>query len=270
MSATVLVNGVPAATVDALDRGLQYADGLFETLAVLDGRTRLLDLHLERLDAGCRRLGLQAPPAELLAREVASVAPAPRAVVKVIVTRGPAGRGYRPPAAPAQTRIVTGYPYPAYPSSWLASGVQARTCRTRLGDSTVLAGLKHLGRLEQVLARAEWQDESIAEGLMLDARDHVACGTQSNLFLVACDRLLTPPVDRCGVAGVMRQAVFEWSRGGQRAAIEADIRPGDLFDADEVFVTNAVIGAWRLAALDGRRLGETGCAREFMAWLETR
>lgn len=270
MSVTVLVNGLAGAMVDALDRGLQYGDGLFETLAVRDGRVRLLDLHLERLEAGCRRLGLQAPSADLLVREVASVASGPQAVVKVIVTRGPAGRGYRPPPEPAQTRIVAGYPYPAYPRAWHEEGVRARTCVTRIGDSPALAGLKHLGRLEQVLARAEWQEESVAEGLMLDARGNVACGTQSNLFIERGGRLLTPAADRCGVSGVMRQAVLEWSQGRAQPVAEAAIRPGDLLDADEVFVTNAVIGAWRLAELDGSRLGQTGCAREFMAWLDCR
>ncbi len=270
MSATVLVNGVAGATVDALDRGLQYGDGLFETLAVRDGRVRLLDLHLERLRDGCRRLGLQAPPADLLVREVAMVAPVSPAVVKVIVTRGPAGRGYRPPPRPTQTRIVAAFQYPAYPAAWREDGVRARICVTRMADSPALAGLKHLGRLEQVLARAEWHDESVAEGLMLDARGHVACGTQSNLFLAMGGELRTPAVDRCGVSGVMRRAVFEWSLGRGQPAAEATIRPGDLLEADEAFVTNAVIGAWRLAELDGRRLGQTGCAREFMAWLDFR
>lgn len=270
MTATVLVNGLAGAMIDALDRGLQYGDGLFETLAVRDGRIRLAEAHWQRLAAGCRRLGLEAPPTGVLEQEVSEVAAGPRSVVKVIVTRGPAGRGYRPPPAPAQTRVVAGYPYPDWPAAWREQGVRVRTCVTRMADSPALAGLKHLGRLEQVLARAEWRDESIAEGLMLDVRGHVACGTQSNLFAVRGGRLLTPAVDRCGVAGVMRQAVMRWSQGRDQPVAEAQIRPGELLDADEVFVTNAVIGAWRIAELDGRRLGQTGCAREFMAWLDSR
>lgn len=270
MSVAVLVNGVAGGTVDALDRGLQYGDGLFETLAVHDGRVRLLDLHLERLAAGCQRLGLEAPPADLLLGEVATVAAGRQVVVKVIVTRGPAGRGYRPPQRPVQTRVVAAFPYPAYPPAWYEGGVRARSCVTRIADSPALAGLKHLGRLEQVLARAEWNDESIAEGLMLDARGNLACGTQSNLFIEMGGALRTPAVDRCGVSGVMRRAVLDWAQRRGQPAAEATIRPGDLLEADEAFVTNAVAGAWRLAELDGRRLRQTGRAREFMAWLDSR
>jgi 4-amino-4-deoxychorismate lyase len=263
----VLVNGEPATTIDVMDRGLQYGDGLFETIAMRKGRPRLLAYHLERLAEGCNRLGIASPDAAVLGREIAKTATAPDCVVKVIVTRGSSGRGYRPPTNAAPTRIVAAFPWPVLAGERTPDGARLRFCDTRLSSNTRLAGLKHLGRLEQVLARGEWDDEDIAEGLMLDEAGMLVCGTQSNLFVLAGEELLTPRVDRCGVAGVMRRAVLEWASRRGMAAREVAMRPQDLFAAAEVFVTNALIGALPVRELDGRVLGRGTIAVEFNRWL---
>jgi 4-amino-4-deoxychorismate lyase len=259
-----LVNGCEADSISLQDRGLQYGDGLFETIAIRRGRPRLLDLHLARLSEGCARLGLPMPDEALLASEIAAVTASQEQVVKLILTRGVAGRGYRPPGHPEPTRIVAAYAAP----SARPGDARVRTCRTRLGSSPSLAGLKHLGRLEQVLARSEWQDEGISEGLMLDAEGHAVCGTQSNLFLLRRGELLTPLLDRAGVDGVMRRAVLRWAPGQCIVAREARLRAEDLHDAEEVFLTNALVGAWPVVELDGRALGRGDVATEFNVWLE--
>jgi 4-amino-4-deoxychorismate lyase len=264
----VLVNGRPGNTLDVLDRGLQYGDGLFETVAIRAGRPRLLRHHLERLADGCRRLLMDAPDPDLIAREIAEVVRAPAAVVKVIVTRGIGGRGYRPPKGLQASRIVASFPWPDHSGGQSAAGIRLRTCTTRLSSNPRLAGIKHLGRLEQVLARAEWQDDSIAEGLMLDEAGHVVCGTQSNLFALIAGELVTPRVDRCGVAGVMRRAVLEWASGRGVPTREVDLRPQELPGAAEMFVTNAIVGAWPARELDGRALPRGTMAAEFNRWLE--
>jgi 4-amino-4-deoxychorismate lyase len=260
----VLVNGLESDSLPVADRGLHYADGLFETIAVRRGRPRLLDLHLQRLTLGCARLGLPPPDAELIAREVRTVITSQEQVVKLVLTRGAAGRGYRPPERAAPTRVVAGYETPAKPSPH----GRVRTCATRLAWSPALAGLKHLGRLEQVLARAEWRDEQIGEGLMLDPEGFVVCGTQSNLFMCRDGGLVTPSVDRAGVDGVMRRVVLRWARERCMVAREDRLRPGDLDGADEVFLTNALLGAWPVRELDGRPVKRGSLATEFNAWLE--
>lgn len=262
----VIVDGTADGVLDPLDRGLQYGDGLFETLAWRNGRPRLVDYHLERLVAGCERLGIPAPASGTLLAEMAAAAAGPAATVKVIITRGSGPRGYRPPPAPRPRRIVAGFAAaePA-PGPW-----NARSCRTRLGRNPALAGLKHLGRLEQVLARAEWSDPDVHEGLMQDELGRVVCGTQSNVFAVAGQRLLTPAVDECGVAGVMRRAVLAFARERGIEAAEVRLDVAGLLAAEEVFVTNALIGARALATLDGRPLGRGRLHEEFSAWLETR
>jgi 4-amino-4-deoxychorismate lyase len=265
---SVLVNGSRQTTIDALDRGLQYGDGLFETIRIRRGRPRLLTLHLERLAEGCNRLRLPPPDEGQLRQEITAVSAEPESVVKVIVTRGVGDRGYRPSLRPTPTRIVATSALPDRPAECYSKGARLRTCRVRLSPNPALAGLKHLCRLEQVLARAEWQDESIAEGLMLDDQGLVVCGTQSNVFALAGGELLTPRVDRCGVAGVMRRAVLQWAARNALVARETSLRPEELMAASEVFLTNALIGAWPACELDGQALARGTMAAEFNRWLD--
>jgi len=267
----IRVNGQPSTALPVLDRGLQYGDGLFETIAIRRGRARLLEYHLERLYAGCARLGIPAPAAALLRTEIAAASAvvagsfATAATVKLIVTRGTGPRGYRPPAAAQPTCIVIGE---AATGPTATAAVTLRLCTTRLGRNPALAGLKHLCRLEQVLAQAEWDDPAIDEGLMMDDRGQLVCGTQSNIFLLLDGQLLTPRVDQCGVAGVMRRAVLEWAHTASLDAREAILWPADLERASEAFMTNALAGARPVASIDGRGLRRGTIAERFNAWLE--
>jgi len=247
----VLINGKPGDCVAATDRGLLYGDGLFETLAVVGGRPCLWPRHLERLELGCARLGISAPERACLARETARVIGGnQRGVLKIVVTRGSGGRGYRrEPAAPSR-RILQFFPPPDYPVAWSQTGVAIRFCATPLSANPVLAGIKHLNRLEQVLARAEWQASEIAEGLMADEQGRVVEGTMSNLFVVSSGELWTPPVDRSGVAGVMRALVLDIAlRQGIPARVR-EIRRPDLERADALFLTNSLIGIWPVRKLE--------------------
>ncbi len=262
----VLVNG-SAGLLDPLDRGLQYGDGLFETMAVQDGRARFLASHLGRLDAGARRLAMPSPDPEHLSAQISAAWPHGRGVVKLFWTRGVAGRGYRPPASPQPTCIAAGFAWPEWPASAWSEGIRLRYCRTRLGNNAALAGIKHLNRLEQVLARAEWSDERIAEGLMLDHLGQVISGTQSNLFAVIDGLLLTPALDQCGVDGVMRRAFWRWAAGNGITVAEASLRPEALETATEIFVTNALIGAWPVRELAGKPVPAGSYAGRFNSWL---
>lgn len=258
----ILVNGKKTRTVDALDRGFHYGDGLFETIAVINGRPRLWQSHMERLEEGCRRLGLPAPNPQLLAGEAArALQGCDRAVLKLLISRGPGGRGYGPPEHPAVTRVISVSPAPNYPARFYDEGITIRLCETRLGYNPALAGIKHLNRLEQVMARREWGDPEVPEGLMLDMEGSVAEGTMSNVFLRRGDRLRTPPVNRCGVAGVMRKWVMEHGSG---LGLEIEVSPISLdaiHEADELFLTNAVIGIWPVRQLGITEFRQTVAAR---------
>lgn len=262
----VLVNG-RVGQLDPLDRGLQFGDGLFETMAVRDGRARFVDWHLERLAEGAQRLALPMLDRDRALGQIAAAWPRGQGVVKLIWTRGPAGRGYQPLAQVEPTCIAAGFEWPARPAAAWSEGVLLRYCRTRMARSPALAGIKHLNRLEQVLARAEWDDERIAEGLMLDTMGQVISGTQSNLFAVIAGRIVTPTLDQCGVAGVMRHAFGGWSARRGNAVVERNLLPEELETATEIFVTNALIGAWPVRALEERQLLAGSQATEFNSWL---
>jgi len=250
----MLINGQLRDTIPVGDRGLQYGDGLFETLAVVAGRPCLWERHLARLAAGCRRLGITPLNRGRLAAE-AQVLTAGQAhgVLKILVTRGSGGRGYRPPQGAEPTRVLSFHPMPDYPTDWWRSGVRVRLCQTRLGTNPGLAGIKHLNRLEQVLARAEWDAPEIAEGLMRDVDGRWVEGTRTNLFLVREDGLLTPALGRCGIAGVMRGLVLERARDRGLRTLEADVGAADLAGARGLFLTNSLIGIWPVRKLEGRR-----------------
>ncbi|KLD65935.1 aminodeoxychorismate lyase [Dyella japonica] len=239
MTDRVLVNGAPSVTVSAFDRGLSYGDGLFETVRFVDGVAPLWPRHMDRLRESCIRLRLPAPDAPQLAREAALVIEGmDDAVVRITLTRGLGERGYAPPQAVAPTRVVTGFDAPAMTGDAYREGLRVRWCDTRLAAQPLLAGMKHLNRLEQVLARAEWSDPTVAEGLLCDAEGQVISGTMSNLFAVLDGALVTPALDRCGVAGVARAEILA-SRPGVRIQ---GLRPVELARAREVFLSSSVRG----------------------------
>lgn len=250
----ILVNGQPADHLPVTDRGLAYGDGLFETLAVRHGVALYWDRHMARLREGCARLGLPAPDIALLSREAHTLlASGEYAALKLILTRGSGPRGYRAPSNPQCTRILMGLDASRPPPDWQTLGVDVRICRTRLSRNPTLAGIKHLNRLEQVLARAEWQDE-FQEGIMLDTEGHVVEGTMSNLFMIRDGHLATPLLDQCGVAGITRARLMEMARGLGIPVRECLLREADLRAAQGLFLTNTLIGLWPVRSLEGRAL----------------
>lgn len=211
----VLVDGVAADTVDVADRGFQYGHGMFETCRIVAGRVPLWAYHRARLIDTAPRLGIVFDVAALEEELVELIADQQAAVLKLVVTAGASGRGYRK-CNGAAGRIVSVFPMPAERID-RRGGVTVCLCRTRLAIQPALAGLKHLNRLEQVLARAEWSDPDVAEGLMCDTDGRLIGGTTTNLFLVAGNRVVTAALDRCGVAGVMRRLLSRHRHSYRRA-----------------------------------------------------
>jgi 4-amino-4-deoxychorismate lyase len=247
------INGVEARQISADDRGLCYGDGLFETMRLRNGVIAHLARHLARLRAGCERLALHRVDLAQIAGEITAVAGTQAdGVLKLIVTRGSGSRGYRPSGAENPTRIVTWHPARASDAATAVAGVRARHCTTPVNENAALAGLKHLNRLDSVLARSEWTDPEIAEGLMSDSRGCIIGGTMSNVFAVRNQTLLTPLLDRCGVSGIMRGLVIESARAAGIATEERNLTRADLATADELFLTNAVLGIWPVRALESR------------------
>ncbi len=249
-----LVNGRLRDCVSPGDRGFQYGDGVFETITVLNGAPRLWDRHIRRLLGGCERLGFRRlPNSAILAAEAQSICTdVERGVLKIIVTRGHAGRGYAAEVTAEPTRVVAIAAWPDYPKANAVDGVAVRHCRTTLSRDPQLAGTKHLNRLAQIMARAEWGDE-YAEGLMSDTQGNVIEGTMSNIFLVHRGAILTPDLSETGVAGVMRELVMERAGALGMPVTITTVGRTRLAQADELFLTNSLIGIWPVTKLETRQ-----------------
>ena len=259
---TLLINGLtpadPSRAIAADDRGLHYGDGLFETMRVLGGEVRFLDDHLQRLFSSCERLGIGAPDKQTLLAEITQLARgSSNGVLKIIVTRGASGRGYRPARSAASNRLISLHSV----SEVSQSPLRLRWCETRLGRNASLAGMKHLNRLEQVLAQREWDEGEFDEGLMMDTEGEVVCATAGNLFAVRDGSLITPDLRFCGVRGVMRTQVLKAAAQLQLGVSEEPLWPHDLESASEVFITNAVRGIRSAGSLDSLQWSEPSIAR---------
>ncbi len=248
----ILVNGHIDDRIAAKDRGLQYGDGLFETIAYRNKQLEFFDAHLARLLLGCDRLAI---PTTFLADlkndlEVITAELDADMVIKIIITRGSGGRGYKSPDLITPTRIVSTHPIPEYTAS-NTCGVKVISCKQIVSENPQLAGIKHLNRLEQVIARSEWSKASIAEGLMANIHGHIIEGTMSNVFMVKNNQLMTPELSLSGINGIMRQHVLSMAKQLGLTTNEVSLTYDDLVNADEAFLTNSLISIWPITSVDG-------------------
>lgn len=250
----ILIDGRLEDRLSAFDRGLAYGDGVFRTMRACRGCIPHWRRHYAKLLHDCRRLSIVCPPEVSLQNDVRRILAAePDCVVKIVVTRGQGGRGYAATAEQFPLRIVASFPLPAVVPDRARLGVRVRWCETRVSVQAALAGVKHLNRLDSVLARQEWTGAEIAEGLMLDPQGQVVEGTMSNVFILEGQALATPILDQAGVAGVQRERLLSLASRLDLTPVEARITPRRLLAADQVYVTNSVIGLWWVSSLDERR-----------------
>jgi 4-amino-4-deoxychorismate lyase len=268
MPTACLVNGVEGALLDPLDRGLQYGDGVFRTLRVEHGQPRWWGEQLTKLAADASRLALACPCDSLWQADLANLAGRiSGGVLKLLLTRGSGARGYRPPEDAASTRILIYDPTPPASDIWPAVGLNVRLCDLRLSAQPRLAGIKHLNRLESVLARAEWNSQDIHEGLLRDEAGRVISGVMSNVFLWQAGTLRTPRLDRCGVAGVTRARLLRRAAKAGFPVEESDLGLKDVLAADEMMLCNSVIGLRRVARLGERAWPEPAISRQLQSLL---
>lgn len=249
------LNGEATEQLAITDRSVLFGDSCFSTVAIRAGEPELWSRHRERLQQTTERLRFPAVDYAQLEQEVrVACQGVARGILRLTLTRGSGGRGYGLPVQASVQRLLSRRDWPADIESRGREGVTLRWCEMRLSPQPALAGLKHGNRLEQVLARAEWQDAQIAEGLMCDDQGHVVEGTTSNLFFRHQQgQWCTPMLQRCGVAGVMRAEILaQLSARGETVQV-AEFHPTALLQASEVFVCNAVIGIWPVRALAEQR-----------------
>lgn len=267
-----LINGEEKETVSIYDRGLQYGDGLFETMAVREGRIMLWEAHWRRLTLGCEKLSIALPDKATLEKEIALLSNsqsndknATQFVIKLIVTRGAGQRGYLFTNTEKTTRILSVHSWPDYPARYQTQGVVVRYCENTLSENKQLAGIKHLNRLEQILARNEWDTDEFQEGLMLTAQGYVVDGTMSNVFAVKDNEMFTPDLSLAGVAGVMRETVIKIATEAGIPVHEKIMTQRDIEQADELFLSNSLFGIWPIIRISQLQFPQIG---DITKWLQ--
>jgi 4-amino-4-deoxychorismate lyase len=264
----MLVNGTPGNTINAEDRGLSYGDGVFRTLRMQAGRPVGWERQYAKLQHDCTALNILCPSALVLSSELHLLGKTQtEGIAKIIITRGVSSRGYAPTAKSEATRILSVTPATAYPADYARQGIRVHVCKVRLGHQLLLAGIKHLNRLENVLAASEWQDQEMPEGVLSDMAGFVISGTRSNLFMLRGNILYTPNLSRCGVSGVQRDRVMDWGKQFGVSCKVADFRMEELVQADEIFMVNSVFGLWPVRELAGYRRTEHPMAWKIHEWL---
>lgn len=250
MQSDCLINGSMEIHLDPMDRGFSYGDGVFRTLVVRDGVPQCWEQHYSKLKNDCHALRIECPDNALLLDDIRRLCADDAAVcVKIVITRGDSVRGYALPAVIKPNRVVLKSALPDYPAQYYDEGVHLHLCQLQLALQPRLAGIKHLNRLENVLARMEWTDERLADGLLLDAEGYVIECTMSNIFMRSEQVLVTPNLSRCGVAGVTRDRLIELGPRLGYAIEIAHFRLEDLLKADEVILCNSLFGAWQVRSL---------------------
>ncbi len=247
-----LINGISSDYVDINDRSIHYGDGLFETILCEDNKLYFWQQHFQRLQTSARQLKLSCPQEQLLLDDISKLLennkPGVACIIKVIVSRGTGERGYKFSKNATASRFVLRSAIETGHSSLLSQQLldgELFICKQQVSINADLAGIKHLNRLENVLARNEWQDRAknnIIDGLMLNANHHVIEGTMSNLFAIKDRRLFTPDLVLSGVKGVMRDVIIALANKNNIDVVLTDMKLDELFTMDELFISNSLIG----------------------------
>jgi len=240
MKAQVFVNGIPQHQISVSDRGLQFGDGLFETIAVINGKPCRLNQHLKRLEKGLNVLQIENVNLEQLASFLKSkLTLSDTGIAKIIVTRGSGSEGYRPVEDLAANIIVYLKPYDKFIHRDKLQPVNICHCKTPISVNRLTAGFKHLNRIDQVMATLECQNKGFDDGL-LGLDDEIIEATSSNLFLWKDSSLYTPDLHQAGIAGIARESVLQIAKEKNIQCIIDKISIEQCHKADALFLTNSI------------------------------
>lgn len=250
----IWVDGEPASSLPLPDRGLDFGDGLFETLLLRHGRPLFASLHLERLQAGLQVLGFPdclETASQQLANSARALTDHPWVALRLTVTRGAAPRGYAPPSL-VQARVIISAAPLSTDRQLFPEAIQLGWADIRWANQPVLAGIKHLNRLEQVMAAREAAVQGVDDVVVLDHAGGVCSVSAGNLFIARGNTLYTPALETCGIAGTRRRLVVEhWAPGLGLDVQQGPVAPGQLAEADELFTCNSIRGLVPVASLGG-------------------
>jgi len=248
----MLINGKQENKISAYDRALHYGDGIFETIAYKNNCLIYWREHLQRLNNACHILKLDIIDENTWLKDIRKIIKGrvQDLVIKLIYSRGEGQRGYKIPDTISPLRIVMSSPLPQYADEMYSRGVELTICQTPATSNSRLAGIKHLNKLDNILARSEWSDKKIFEGLMLDDFGNIIEGTMSNVFAVKNNSLYTPILKRSGVNGIIRQRIIELAKNNNIVTQQIEIKLDKLLEMDEIFITNSLAGLCPVNKID--------------------
>ncbi|GAD78852.1 aminodeoxychorismate lyase [Vibrio ezurae] len=237
------INGVVKDTVPVSDRSFNYGDGAFTTIRTLEGKPQHWAAHLARMQACLSVLQITQPDWSLVLQWVEQAAvKAGVAGIKLHVSRGSGGRGYSPVGVQDTQVTISDFAYPTHYRNWQSHGVELGIAKPKLGINPLLAGHKHNNRLEQILVKADIEQQGYVDGIVLDLNDHVIETTMANVFWVTKGQLYTPSITSSGVAGVARRWILEDAAQRGISVLSKNFNIEHLLDADEVFMCNSILG----------------------------
>lgn len=251
-----IADSLPLTLLD--DRGLSYGHGLFETILMHQSSLPLVDRHLSRLNRGASALGIpiKSDPiynhVQLFLDQLKGESIS-QGVVKVIVTAGVGGRGYKSPDT-IEPSVVCNYSnLPKDIADYRNQAMNVRFCEHRLPINQPLAGIKHLNRLDQILARNEWTCDNYHEGLLFSESGHLIEAVAGNLFVKMADGWITPCVDQAGVAGVMRSLMLEEIFPACNISVcVSTITMSELAESEALLVGNSIKGLAEVGSIDSQ------------------
>ncbi|MGI2258428.1 aminodeoxychorismate lyase [Shewanella sp. GXUN23E] len=250
----IWIGDARVTAIDPADRALAYGDGLFATMNVSAQQICYLESHLRRLSDGAARLGFCWHPSSALRQRLNELASEhPEACIKLLLSRGVGGRGYQAPAMASPMVIISVHPLPPHYVQWQQQGICLGRSPVTLGCQPLLAGMKHLNRLEQVLIKAHMADD-VDDVWVTDAQGHVIEASAGNLFLINDMQVTVPSHAYAGVSGVMREQVIEALLDMGLNVAAADISEAQLLAASHVLVTNSLMGAVPVSRIANRPL----------------
>ena len=254
MTPIVLINGAKQSKISIFNRNIQFGDGLFETCVIENKKILFWVNHFARLNKGCEQLKISRVDESVWLSDVKkalSLCSYDRCVVKLILSRGESLRGYgfKDDIKPVRAVIVSELQKVTFNKSFCLE-----YCQSGYDSNPKLAGIKHCNRLEQVLARASLKSD---EGIMLDENHNVISVTQGNIYAIHGNTLITPKLDKCGVEGTRRDVILDLAKLlGIKVKVDT-LSIKELGQADEVFISNSIIGIQSISQIGDIGLGES-------------
>ena len=266
MDSIVIINGEEQSNITIFNRNMQYGDGLFETCIAKENQILFWNRHLSRLNIGCDKLKIKKIEESIWLKDIKkalSLTSKKNCIIKLILSRGNSHRGYSYPndIMPVRVVIVLEMKKPQHKQSFSLEYAQSG-----YHSNPNLAGIKHCNRIEQILARASMQED---EAIMLDENKNIISVTQGNIFFIIGKRLLTPKLDRCGVIGSRRSLILELAKSIGLDVKEEEISLIQAKKADEVFISNSLIGIQSVSSIKGFQLPNSSMTRKIKAAFES-